>query len=85
MMNSEFNAYSKNPDLDLYPPHLRETIDSVNEWVYTTINNGVYRCGFAKSQDAYNEAVAQFTESFDRIETILKKQRYIAVQKRMFD
>ena len=78
MLNSEFNAFSKYPDLDLYPVELRDTINEVNDWVYPSINNGVYRCGFAKSQTAYDEAIATLTEAFDRVEQILKKQRYIA-------
>jgi glutathionyl-hydroquinone reductase len=78
MLNSEFNAFSTNPTLDLYPDDMREAIDAVNDWVYPTINNGVYRCGFAKSQEAYDQAIAQLTESFDRVEQILQKQRYIA-------
>jgi glutathionyl-hydroquinone reductase len=77
MMNSEFNAICKNPELDLYPPNLREAIDTVNSWIYPTINNGVYRCGFAKSQEAYDGAIVELTESFDRIEKILQNQRYI--------
>lgn len=81
MLNSEFNAFSKYPELDLYPTDLRDAIDAVNDWVYPTINNGVYRCGFAKSQEAYDQAVEQLTESFDRIEQILQKQRYIAGDK----
>jgi len=78
MLNSEFNAFSTRPELDLYPAHLRDAIDKVNDWVYPTINNGVYRCGFAKSQKAYDQAIAELTESFDRIDSILQKQRYIA-------
>lgn len=56
MMNSEFNSWATNSDLNLSPDHLKERIAEVNSWVYPTINNGVYRCGFAKSQQAYNEA-----------------------------
>jgi putative glutathione S-transferase len=78
MLNSEFNQVATNPDLDLYAEEDRAAIDSVNDWVYPTINNGVYRCGFAKTQAAYNDAVADLTKSFDRIDQILQKQRFIA-------
>lgn len=78
MLNREFNEYAKHPELDLYPPELKDAIDAVNEWVYPTINNGVYRCGFATTQDAYNKAIIELTDSFDRIDQILQKQRYIA-------
>jgi len=81
MLNSEFNEFSKVPDLDIYPESLREAIDAVNDWVYPTINNGVYRCGFAKSQEAYDLAIQELTESFDRIGNILQTQRYIAGDK----
>jgi putative glutathione S-transferase len=81
MLNSEFGDYSKNAELDLYPDKLQEKIEAVNEWVYPTINNGVYRCGFAQSQEAYDKAIAELTESFDRIDEILQKQRYIAGDK----
>ena len=53
---SEFNNIAKNPDLDLYPEDLRSAIDEVNSWVYPTINNGVYRSGFATTQKAYETA-----------------------------
>lgn len=78
MMNSEFNDYAKNPQVDLYPDDLIKDIESVNDWVYGTLNNGVYRCGFATSQSAYNTAIEELTESFDRVEEILSRQRYIA-------
>jgi putative glutathione S-transferase len=77
MLNSEFNDYAKNPELDLYPEEMRGAIDDANGWVYPTVNNGVYRCGFAKTQVAYDEAVASLTESFDRIDAILRKQRFL--------
>eukprot|EP00540_Astrosyne_radiata_P020886 CAMPEP_0116829010 /NCGR_PEP_ID=MMETSP0418-20121206/3959_1 /TAXON_ID=1158023 /ORGANISM="Astrosyne radiata, Strain 13vi08-1A" /LENGTH=324 /DNA_ID=CAMNT_0004457933 /DNA_START=18 /DNA_END=992 /DNA_ORIENTATION=- len=78
MLNSEFNQYATNPDLDLYPEGLRDAINSVNEWVYPAINNGVYRCGFATSQEAYNQAIEELTEAFDRVDEILQNQRFIA-------
>jgi glutathionyl-hydroquinone reductase len=78
MLSSEFNDFAKNPDLDIYPEALRKDIDAVNDWIYPTINNGVYRCGFAQSQGAYDTAIKELTESFDRINDILSKQRYIA-------
>lgn len=78
MLNSEFNAFAKNPDLDLYPEQLHDSIDAVNSWVYPSINNGVYRCGFATSQGAYDKAIDDLTKAFDRVNGILEKQRYIA-------
>jgi len=77
MLNSEFNEFAKNKDLDLYPEELSKEIDAVNAWVYPTFNNGVYRCGLASSQEAYNAAIEELTTSFDKIDTILQKQRYI--------
>lgn len=83
MLNSEFNQFAKYPELDLYPsdPTIRSAIEEVNEWIYPTINNGVYRCGFATSQAAYDKAITELTESFDRLESILSKSRFLTGDK----
>lgn len=79
IFNSAFNEFlpKDKADVDLYPEHLRSEIDSLNEWIYPTINNGVYRSGFAKTQKAYETAVTELFESLDRIEKILKGKEYI--------
>lgn len=78
MLNTEFNDFADRPDLDLYPTELRQAVDAVNEWVYPGLNDGVYRCGFAKSQTAYDGAIAELTAAFDRMDAILRRQRYVA-------
>ncbi|KAG2657706.1 hypothetical protein PVAP13_1KG165300 [Panicum virgatum] len=77
MFNTEFNDIARNPGLDLYPVQLRASIDEINEMVYDAINNGVYKCGFAKKQGPYDEAVTRLYEALDKCEEILGKQRYI--------
>ena len=62
---------------DLYPDHLRDEIDDVARWVYTEVNNGVYRCGFAGSQEAYDEAYDRLFAALDRLEERLAGQRYL--------
>nr|BAK00626.1 predicted protein [Hordeum vulgare subsp. vulgare] len=77
MLNAEFNDIAENPGLDLNPAHLRASIDDVNGLVYDAINNGVYKCGFAKKQGPYDEAVTKLYEALDKCEEILSKQRYM--------
>eukprot|EP00565_Helicotheca_tamesis_P003321 CAMPEP_0185728136 /NCGR_PEP_ID=MMETSP1171-20130828/3593_1 /TAXON_ID=374046 /ORGANISM="Helicotheca tamensis, Strain CCMP826" /LENGTH=668 /DNA_ID=CAMNT_0028396811 /DNA_START=128 /DNA_END=2134 /DNA_ORIENTATION=+ len=77
ILNSEFNEFAKNPDLDLYPKDQQGDIDKINEWVHPKLNNAVYKCGFATSQEAYDDAIGELTESFDRVDSILQKQKYI--------
>ena len=62
---------------DLYPEHLRQEIDAVNKRVFTEVNNGVYRCGFAGSQEAYNSAYSRLWTALDWLEERLTGQRYL--------
>jgi len=78
MLNEAFNEWAEHPEVDLYPAHLRAEIDAVNEWVYTGLNNGVYRAGFASSQEAYDEAVGPVFETLDRMDALLAGRRYLA-------
>ncbi len=59
VLNSEFNEFAKNPDLDLYPSEFAKEIDEVNKWIYPTFNNGVYRCGLSSTQESYDEAIGK--------------------------
>ncbi len=76
MLNSAFDTLTDST-VDLYPEDLRVEIDAVNEWVYPDINNGVYRCGFATTQDAYEEAFDILFTALDRLEKRLSEQRYL--------
>ncbi|WEW57409.1 S-glutathionyl-(chloro)hydroquinone reductase [Emydomyces testavorans] len=57
--------------VDLFPQQLRKDIEETNEWVYNTVNNGVYKCGFATTQEAYENAIQPLFSSLDRIESHL--------------
>jgi glutathionyl-hydroquinone reductase len=76
MLNSEFAAVGADPT-DYYPKPLRAEIDRINEMVYTNINNGVYRCGFARSQAAYDAAYDALFATLDELEARLGRQRYL--------
>lgn len=77
MFNSAFDGITGS-DLDFYPAGLRETIDAVNERVYHTVNNGVYKSGFATTQAAYDQAFTELFDSLDWLEDRLSRQRYLA-------
>jgi putative glutathione S-transferase len=76
MFNSAFDGLTGNTD-DYYPEALRPRIDEINARVYDTINNGVYKSGFAMTQAAYDEAVHALFESLDWVEGILSENRYL--------
>jgi putative glutathione S-transferase len=77
MLGSAFDEVAEHPELDLYPTDLREEIDELNEWVYETVNNGVYRCGFATTQTAYEDAFDTLFASLDRLDAMLGERRYL--------
>ena len=76
MLNSAFNEITGNT-ADYYPEDLRTEIDQLNDWIYPTINNGVYRAGFATTQHAYEEAYQELFAALDKIEQRLATQRYL--------
>ena len=76
MLNSAFDVLT-DVKTDYYPPALRDEIDRVNDLVYPSINNGVYRSGFATSQDAYEEAARGVFTALEDIEQRLSRQRYL--------
>lgn len=77
MFNSAFNDLTGDM-ADYYPQALRTEIDNINELVYANVNNGVYRCGFASSQQAYEKAFDNLFAALDKLELRLEQQRYLA-------
>jgi putative glutathione S-transferase len=76
MLNSEFDAFG-DASVDFYPERLRSEIDEVNELVYRNVNNGVYRAGFATTQQAYEVAVGQLFATLDTLEIRLGTRRFL--------
>ncbi|QLF71010.1 glutathione S-transferase family protein [Peteryoungia desertarenae] len=76
IFNSAFDALTGST-LDFYPEDLRDEIDQINALVYDTVNNGVYKSGFATTQDAYESAVIPLFETLDRLEARLTESRYL--------
>jgi glutathionyl-hydroquinone reductase len=80
MFNSAFDQ-SGNASLDLYPPALRDEIDHINATGYDNINNGVYKCGFATTQAAYEEAFDALFRTLGELEARLSRQRYLVADR----
>lgn len=76
MLNSAFDDYGKS-DVDFYPAALRDEIDAINQVVYHNVNNGVYRSGFATTQQAYERAFDRLFNTMDELEKRLSTQRYL--------
>ncbi|KAI0792281.1 glutathione S-transferase [Abortiporus biennis] len=79
MFNTVFNNQipAEKAAIDIYPEPLRKEIDELNEWVYDTVNNGVYKSGFATTQSAYEAAVVKVFESLDRLEKVLEGKEFL--------
>jgi len=76
MLDTAFHELSN--DVDLYPDELQVEVDRIVEDIYDPINNGVYRCGFAESQAAYDSAVNELFDALGYWEEVLERQRYLA-------
>ncbi|PIA12670.1 glutathione S-transferase omega-like 2 [Coemansia reversa NRRL 1564] len=79
MLNSAFDAFI-DPEfrgITFYPEDLKEQIDEINEWIYDTVNNGVYKTGFAAAQEAYENNCRALFQSLERIEGILAKNEFL--------
>ena len=77
MFNSAFEDIADPAAPDFYPEGLKKEIDEINDLVYRTVNNGVYKAGFATEQDVYEENVGALFDTLDKLEDRLSKQRYL--------
>lgn len=77
MLETEFDAFSRHNDVDYYPQAHRREIDALNEKIYQTVNNGVYRAGFATSQEAYEHGARAVFATLDELEDRLASRRYL--------
>lgn len=77
MFNAAFNDFATHPDVDFYPEHLRAEIDTLNDFIAENLNDGVYRCLLAPSQQDYEKAFDILFQSLDELEQRLSGQRYL--------
>jgi len=77
MLNDKFNDFAKNPELDLFPKEKISEIDRLSDWMYDSINNGVYRAGFARHQESYSVAYHVVFKALDEAEQMLDKSRFL--------
>ncbi|KAJ7972595.1 Glutathione S-transferase family protein [Quillaja saponaria] len=75
--NTGLNGLARNPGLDLSPKELKGKVEEWNQIIYPSVNNGVYRCGFAQSQEAYDTAVNELFNTLDMVDDHLGNSRYL--------
>ena len=85
ILNSSFNGpgLALRPEMDLAPDALAAEMDAVDAKVFRHVNNGVYRCGFSTSQEAYDEGIAALFKTLDELEERLGKSRYLCSHERL--
>jgi putative glutathione S-transferase len=76
-LSTEWTDHHRPGAPDLYPEALRDEMDELMEWIYTDVNNGVYRCGFSGGQAEYERAYARLFDAFDRLSERLESRRYL--------
>lgn len=76
LFNTAFNRLTGNTN-NYYPESMKSEIDELNNYIYSSINNGVYRAGFAKNQDAYNEAIENLFPALEKLDKTLAKHPYL--------
>ncbi len=81
ILNYQLNEFASNSQLNLYPEELKEEIEQWNEQIYHAVNNGVYRCGFAQTQEAYNKCCDELFTVLDEIDRALENNRYLCGEK----
>jgi glutathionyl-hydroquinone reductase len=77
ILNQAFHGFTPQADRDFYPEDLKARIDEWNAKIYPAVNNGVYRCGFAQTQEAYDQACGELFAMLDEIDAVLATQRYL--------
>jgi putative glutathione S-transferase len=81
ILNGELNEFAQYPEVELDSETLRPEIEEWNNKIYPAVNNGVYRCGFAQTQEAYDEACKQLFSTLDEIDQVLETRRYLCGEK----
>ncbi|KAK3405185.1 hypothetical protein EUGRSUZ_K01434 [Eucalyptus grandis] len=81
VLNSGLNGLARHPEVDLAPPELEAEIEEWNRVIYPGVNNGVYRCGFAQSQEGYDAAVTELFRTLDMLDDHLSRSRYLCGDK----